>query len=202
MRTMLVMCLLLVAASMLFAQNAAPANGTAVVSTPKGIFTLRGGVLAKMNTASMKADKEMALFGAVQTPPAEGADNATRMAYYAELSKRNAPALLLVKDNSLLVIIGDGYARISQDTLTTEKAISIKDPNEPAADANQRGFRQDPVPGYVVVGDTLFLIRAREALSINTKDTAIITRAPLPASLQPAQNTPGRGPGGGGNRGN
>lgn len=202
MRTMLVMCVLLLAGA-LFAQNTAQYGGTAAVNTPKGLFMLRGGVLGKINTATMKVEKEMALFGAMPAAPAEGADNAARMAYFAELGKRNAPALLLVKDNSLLVIIGDGFARINQDTLTTEKPLSLKDPNE-VVDPNQRGFRQEPVPGYTMVGDTLFLIRSKEAMAIDVKEGKIITRAPLPADMQPAQNNyrGGGGPGGGGTRGN
>lgn len=199
MRTMLVMSMLLLAAGALFAQ-VAQSGGALMVNTPKGIYALRGGVLAHIDVATLKADKEMLLFDKMPAPPADGADNATRMAYFAEIQKRNAPALLLVKDNSLLIVIGDGFARVNQDTLKSEASASLKDPNE-APDPNQGRFvRQEPAPGYLLVGNTLFLMRSKEMMAINITDGKIITRAPLPADLQPVQYT-GRGNGGGGGRG-
>jgi hypothetical protein len=197
--------LLLLAASALFAQTAQN-GGTIMVNTPKGLFALRAGVLARLAPATLKVDKEMKLFGEMPALPAEGADSAARMKYYEELQKRNAPALMLVKDASLLVIIGDGFARINQETLATEKALSLKDPKE-VVDPNQR-FRQEPVPGYLLVGDTLFLMRSKEVMSINVTEGKIITRQPLPPELQTVQPNyqgnrggGGRGPGGGGGNG-
>lgn len=197
MKTILVFLALLLGGA-LFAQ-VAPNGGALMVNTPKGIFALRSGVLARIAPATLKVEKVMQIYGAMPEPPAQGADRDTIQKYYSEVSKRNAPAILLVKDGDLLLVTGDIFARINQDTLKVEATANLKDPAE-TTDPNQRGFRQEPVPGYLLVNTTLYLMKSKEILSVEITDGKL-TRQPLPAQLQPAQvnymSGGNRGPGGG-----
>ncbi len=195
-------CVGLLLGGALFAQ-VAPNGGALMVNTPKGIFALRSGVLARIVPATLKVDKVMQIYGALPEPPGQGSDREAFQKYYAEVAKRNAPAILLVKDGDLLLVTGDIFARINQDTLKVEATANLKDSTE-TADLNQRGFRQDPAPGYLLVNTTLYLLRAKEIVSVNIADGKL-TRQPLPAQLQPAQvnymgggNRGGGIPGGGG----
>ncbi|HOF86616.1 MAG TPA: hypothetical protein PLZ36_00750 [Armatimonadota bacterium] len=196
MKTFVLFVILLLGGA-LFAQ-VAPNGGALMVNTPKGIFALRSGVLARIAPATLKVEKVMQIYGALPEPPAQGAAREAFQQYYAEVAKRNAPAILLVKDGDLLLVTGDIFARINQDTLKVEATANLKDPAE-TADPNQRGVRQEPAPGYLLVNTTLYLLRSKDILSVEITDGKL-TRQPLPAQLQPVQPTfqggGGRGPGG------
>jgi len=194
--------MLMLATGALFAQGFGGGMGgnTAMVSTPKGLFALRAGVLAKINPATLKTEQVLEMFGAMPAAPAQGADEQTRRAYFTELQRRNAPAIMLVKDNSLLLLIGDGFARISQDDITKlEASASLKDPNA-AADGGNNPFGRmaEPMPGTLLLTNTLVVMRSKMIYSINIADGKY-TSAALDAKLQPQQMPRmGGGPGGGG----
>jgi len=197
--------LLLLAAGAVLAQGfgGMQASGdTLIVTTPKGLFALRNGVLGKFDPATLKSTAMLELFGPLPAPPANDATREARAAYSNEVQKRLAPPIMLVKDNALLVIIGDGFARIDQDTFKSD-ALDLRNPNAPAATG--RGFRQEGQPGYLLAGDTLYLMRGTEILSIDVAKVKLNTRGPLPKELQPLQlnfggfggNRPGGNRGGG-----
>jgi len=198
---------LLLAAGALLAQGpgGGPMGGgfdsqTLLVNTPKGLFALRSGVLAKYDITTLKAQQVFELFGPMPAPPAQGADRTAWGTYFAEMARRNAPAVMFARDNSLIVIVGDGFAKISQDTLKVELSADLR-PADAAAAEPGRGFRE-PTPGYLVVGNTLYLMRGKEMLSVALTDGKV-QRTPLPKELQPQQAN-FRGDGGnreGGNRG-
>jgi len=199
--------ILLLAAGAIFAQGfggGMPMGGnTLMVNTPKGLYALRAGVLAKFNPTTLKTDQVFELFGAMPTPPAAGADRTAMQTYFTELQRRNAPPIMLVKDDSLIVVIGDSFGRFNQDTLKAEATANLAAPGAaaPAAGGRTRGEGE---PGYLLVNNTLFLMRGTELLSINVTDGKILARTALPKELQPQQmNFPmgGGGNRGGGNRG-
>lgn len=216
MRYLVVMSVLLLAACALFAQGFGNMMGgnqgsTIMLHTSKGLFVLRSGVLAKFNTSTLKVDKELSLFGAAPTMPADRTDRTAMQAYMTDMQRRNAPGILLVKDNSLILLVGDGFARINQDTLTVEAAATIAP--EATADTTTTApgggaaFRMPTAaPSYLLSENTLFLMRGTEILSINVTDGKTLSRAALPKELQPtAMNFGGRNNGaggGGGGRGN
>lgn len=171
-------------------------GNTLMATTPKGLFVLRNGVLGKFEPATLKSTAVLELFGPLPAAPAAG-DRDARQAYSNEVQKRMAAPIMLVKDNTLLVVIGDGFARIDQETLKSD-ALSLTSPNAPAQ-ADGRGFRQEGEPGYLLVGNTLYLMRGMEILSIDIANMKILARGPLPKELQPLQFNFGGGFGGGNN---
>lgn len=191
--------MLMLAAGAVLAQ--APGGGgmqasgdTLMVTTPKGLFVLRNGVLAKFDPVTLKSGPVLELFGPMPAPPGQNATREERQAYNNEVQKRMAPPIMLVKDNALLVVIGDGFARIDQDTFKSD-ALDLRNPN--AAPAAGRGFRQEGAPGYLLVGDTLYLLRGTELISIDVAKVKLNARGPLPKEMQPIQFNIG---GFGGNR--
>jgi len=216
---------LLLASGAIFAQRANFNMGggnltTIMLKTDKGLFALRSGVLVKYDATTLQQIAEYKIFGDAPTAPVRPTDMTDQAAvaawrtdmqtYTTSLQKRQGAALMISTKDSLLIVIGDGFGRISQDTLKPEAKASllppatapaVVDPNAPAAPVRQT---VEPVPGYVLDGTTLFLMRAKEVLSINTVDGTIIARSTLPVELQPAaQNmfNPGGGRGGAGGNG-
>jgi len=207
MRFFWLLAIAMLATSSLFAQGFGGRQGsgamtTLMLNTPKGLFTLRSGVLAKYDLATLQPVKTLALFGAAPELPAGNAQRADRDKYYAEIAKRNAPAIMLTtKDGGLIIVIGDGFARINQDTLKVDASSSLVDPKAPPVDPNApRAI--EPVPGYLLVDTTLYLMRGKEMLAVNTTDGKVSTRSALPKELlplpMPSFQRGGGGPGGGG----
>lgn len=219
------MVVLLLAAGAIFAQGFQPfmgANNTAnsqMVNTDKGLFVLRNGVIAKYDLKTLQQDpKTLSLFGPEPTRPT---DQAAMQQYMAAMQQRQAPALMVAKDNFLYVIIGNGFAKINQDTLElATPALDITTPTDPTDVETAAGVQRyavEPVPSYVIVDSTIYLFRSKEVLAISLTDATILTRSPLAKELRPAQmnamggfgnrggqgfGNRGGGPGGpGGNRG-
>lgn len=202
--------LLVLATGILFAQGfgggmpGGNSGNTLLVNSPKGLFALRAGVLAKFDAATLKSALVFELFGPMPERPTDNNNRDAMQKYVTELQRRMAPPIMLVKDDALLVVIGDGFARINQDTLKVEATADLSPPGAPVAADAGRGFRNtDIVPGYLLVNNTLFLMRGTELLSLSVTDGKILARTPLPKELQPLQlNLPagGRGnqPAGGG----
>lgn len=194
---------LLLAASPLFAQAGrggimgAGGGSVQMVCTAKGLFALRNGVLVKFDAATLKEAQLLEIFGPMPERPADNADREAMQKYMADMQQRRAAAVMLVKDNSLLVIIGDGFARINQDTLEVEATADLKNPADAGAAGAAAGARTvEPAPTCLLVEDTLYLLRSREVLSISVTDGKILARSPLPQQLQPAQMNFQRGAGG------
>ena len=200
-RLLLLASLCMLAMCGLFAQAPGPVvgantGGSVLLSTPKALFVLRAGVLGRLNPTTLATEKVFQLFGPAPEPPAQGSDRAAMQKYFEELQRRNAPALLLAKDNALLIVVGDGFARLNQDTLKVEATADLRAPEEASAG---RGTRE--APGYLLQGNTLLLLRGKEMLSLSITDGKILARAPLPKELQPLQMQFNVTRGGGDNRG-
>ncbi|MHB9026609.1 MAG: hypothetical protein ACYC7E_20955 [Armatimonadota bacterium] len=194
MKQLLVVCVVLLAAGALFAQGTDSGSKTGtgessaqLVFTTKGLFALRSGVLVKYDVATLKpALPPFELFGKAPDPPAANADQPIQQKYRTEMMRRMAPAMMVPKDNSLLIIIGDGYARINQDTLKVEAKADLKNPTA-APEAETGRPRTEPAPAYALVENTLYLLRGTEMLALSITDGKIINRSPLPKELEPIQ---------------
>jgi len=213
---------LLLAAGALFAQRPNNMGGsnvtTIMLKTDKGVFALRSGVLVKYDAITLKQIAEYQIFGAAPTMPERPADMTDQTAvqawrtdmqtYNTTMQKRQGSALMIPTKDSLLIVIGDGFGRIDQDTLKPEAKASLL-PVTPAADPNAPAATPvapvrptvEPVPGYVLDGNTLYLMRAKEVMSINITDGTIIARTALPVELQAAGQNNMFNPGGGRNGG-
>jgi hypothetical protein len=189
-------------------------TGTLMVNTAKGLFVLRAGVLAKFSVPALKQQLMMQVWGPMPAAPADFSDREATSKYFTEMQRRLAPALLLAKDNSILVVVGDGFLRVNQDTLKTEAMTDLRDPAAAPADANAGGGNRfggfgrqnEPSLGYLLADTTLYLMRAKEMVAINITDGKILARTPLDKELQGIAFTMpnfggNRGGNGGGNRG-
>ncbi|MHB9133023.1 MAG: hypothetical protein ACYDBB_18300 [Armatimonadota bacterium] len=195
-RILLTTVALLFAIGPLFAQGMGGNGGvgaTNMLMTDKGLFVLRSGMLVKYDAAALKQAGEIELFGPAPAAPAENADRAARQKYNAEIARRLAPAIMLVKDNWLLIVIGDGFTRISQDTLKPEATGSLLPEKAPAADAapgaapgGGRGMfgAAEQVSGYLLVDNTLYLARSKELLAVDIMAGKVASRIDLPKGFQ------------------
>ena len=179
-------------------------GGTNMVCTDRGLFVLRNGVLAKYDLATLKAPEVFELFGPAPAMPTDATDRTAVQAYQTEMQRRLAPGLLLTHDNSLLVIVGNGFARINQDTLAVEATADLTPPAAATA-APGTGRAPEAAPAAQVQGDNLYLARTSEVLALNLKTGAIVGRAAVPEDMLPRSFGGGmggnRGGGAGGGRG-
>ncbi len=203
MKRFVMMSLLLVAtAGLLLAQVTGsgtltgPTSGsTVMVNTGKGLFALRAGVVAKYDFASLKLVKQLELFGNMPAAPTvDNTDRTASQAYYTALQVRMAPAIMIAKDSSLLIVIGDHFARISQETLKVEAKGDLSPAVKPAATTDTTGGRGgmrggmggfEAVPGYLLAGNVLCLMRSTEMLSVSITTGKVLARSALPKILQP-----------------
>jgi hypothetical protein len=179
---------------------------TTMVKTDKGLFVLRAGVLAEFDLTTLQKVQEMQLFGPAPERPTDMTDQVAMTKYVTDMARRAAPGVLLVKGDSLLLVIGDNFAKISQRTLKVEASASLAAPSAETDAA--AGPQIEGAPGTLLVDNTLYLMRSKEILAISVTDGKILTRSILPKELQPAQGGGmggrafGGGGGGRGNRGN
>ena len=189
----LVVAAVVLSASGLFAQGytggmprTGPVGSTQMVYTSHGLFVLRAGVLAKYDPQTLQEVQMFELFGPAPQLPQDSADQAAMQAYFAEMQRRLAPALMLTHEDSLLIIVGNGFARIDQKTLQVQATADLTMPQEGAgAESGQRLRRAEPAPTCLLVGQTIYLTRSSEVLALNVTEGEILGRTPLPAEMQP-----------------
>ena len=193
---------LVLAVNMLYAQGMG--SNTQVANTDEGLFVMRAGVVAKFDVETLQVKGEYPLFGAAPQMPADRTDQAAMRAYRTEMQRRNAPGVLLTTKESLLILIGDGFARINQKTFEIEAKGSIAAVVDPAAPAPAPNMfaGMEPAPTCLLDGNILYIIRSREVISLDITDGKVLLRTPVPADMMPQQrmNQPGGGgaPGGAG----
>ena len=190
----LVIVAVILSASSLFAQDymgSMPREGsvgsTQMVYSSHGLFVLRTGVLAKYDPQTLQEVQVFELFGPAPESPEDSTDRAGQQAYFAEMPRRMAPALMLTHEDSLLIIVGNGFARIDQETLKVEATADLTMPEEGEGPEFGRVLRRaEPVPTYLLVGDTIYLTRSQEILALGVTEGEILGRTPLPEEMHPA----------------
>jgi hypothetical protein len=195
---------------MMFMGQGTGSSTTLTVNTTHGLFVLRSGVLAKYAMDPLKQVQVLQLFGSTPEMPTDMTDSAAMQKYMAALQRRQAPAIMLVKNNALLVVIGNGFARINQETLQIEVQTDLA-ATPPANEAPGASRAADTaVSGYLLVENTLYLPRNTELLAVSVTDGKVLSRLALPQEMQPAPMMlmggpggarPGMGGNGGGNMG-
>ncbi len=184
MRILMVAIALAVAATSVFAQGfgggipGAPGGGTILLNTDKGLFALRAGVVAKYDTTTLKEVQTLPLLGPAPEAPTDFQDREA-MQQYRQAMQMRQNALMIANADSLLIVIGDHFYRVNQETLKSDATADLH-----AADA--AAGAPEPVPGYALAGNTLFLMRGKEMLSLNITDGKILARAPLSKAMQSA----------------
>ena len=150
-----------------------------VLYTDMGLFALRGGVLLKIDPKTMQVQGDaLELFGPAPKFPEKTyqEDPGAFTAYYAEVNQRLAPAIMLVKDRMLLVVIGTKFVRVNMDTMKIEVNRDFRNDND--TDPGPVGVSAVPL-AYELHGKTLYLLRLREMVALNTDDGANV-HTPLP----------------------
>ena len=189
-----VIAVVIVSASSLFAQGytgGTPGEGavgsTQMVCSSHGLFVLRTGVLAQYDPQTLQEVRVFELFGPAPELPEDSADRAGMQAYLGEMQRRMAPALMLIHEDSLLIIVGNGFARIDQETLKVAATADFTMPEEGEGTESGRGLRRvEPAPTYLLVGQTIYLIRSQEILALGVTEGEILGRTPLPEEMQSA----------------
>ncbi len=84
-----------------------------MVNTAKGVFALRDGILVKFDLKTVKLQgNTLELFGPMPKRP-EGDRRANAEAFRAwgaELAQRSAPAIMIPKDDALIIVIGTSFS--------------------------------------------------------------------------------------------
>ncbi len=184
----------ILSASCLFAQiymGDMPREGsvgsTQMVYSSHGLLVLRTGVLAKYNPQTLQEVQVFELFGPAPESPEDSTDRAGQQAYFAEMQRRMAPALMLTHEDSLLIIVGNGFARIDQETLKVEATADLTMPEEGEGTESGRDLSwAQPAPTYLLVGQTIYLTRSNEVLALDVTEGKILGRTPLPEEMQSA----------------
>ncbi len=109
-RYLILSIVLLFAAGAVFATSTAAdttqagsnSGTTVIVKATKGLFVVRGGVLAKYDFATLKQVKELEMFGPPPTAPTDMTDTDARTKYFNDIQQRTAPALLIPRESDLL----------------------------------------------------------------------------------------------------
>ena len=194
--------MLLLAGSALYAQgggggafNMGARSNTLLVNTDEGLFVMRSGVIAKFDVETLQVKHEYPLFGAMPQPPADRTDRAAMTAYNTDIQRRNAPAVMLAVKESLLVLIGDNFARINQKTFEIEATGTLAAADAPAAPGGVMAFLGEPAPTTLLEDDILYIVRQREMISLDITNGTVLARMALPADMLPRQQGVGRGGG-------
>ncbi len=189
-----VMAAVIASASCLFAQiymggtlREGAVGSTQMVYSSHGLFVLRTGVLAKYDPQTLQEVQVFELFGPAPKLPEDSTDRAGVQTYLGEMQRRMAPALMLTHEDSLLIIVGNGFARIDQETLKVAATADFTMPEEGEGTELGRGLRRvEPAPTYLLVGQTIYLTRSNEVLALDVTEGEILGRTPLPEEMQPA----------------
>ena len=179
-------------------------SNTILLKTDNGLFALRSAVLVKYDATTLQQLGEFQIFGPAPEMPTMDAENpdvqdyvTALQNYFKDQQKRQGPALMIASKDSLLVVIGNGFGRINQQTMKLEAKASLLPPTAtPPNGGDQQAppilqflAPAEPTPGYVLAGTTLYLMRGKEVLAINTTDGTILARTSLPAELQATPNS-------------
>ena len=158
--------------------------------TENGFFVLQNGTLLKYDPATLKAQGTVELFGPLPNPqarqapaavpaqadkpaalnaqqppfaqPAQQAQDApgANEQLRQQTLRRSAPAVMLIKDPSLLIVVGNTFFRVNQNTLAIEAKGTLGDNNNPNAAVNRRPItaKQHADLLYIEQGGTLSVI--------------------------------------------
>ena len=190
---------------MMFGQS----NGALLESTSKGVFALRNGVLAKFDTKTLQLAGSVELFGPMPAAPQPGLQQNGSGAireWHMQVAKRSAPAIMLHKDDSLIIVIGSSFFRVNEDTLVISAQSDLTAPNAAPAAPGRMMMQPATAPAYKLEDDHLLLLEDTELISVNTQDGTVVGRTPLPDAMIPSPMMPrgnrgGQGWGGGGGDG-
>ena len=170
-------------------------SGATVVSTAYGLFVLDNGVLAKYDNQTLKLRGQLELFqGGPKRPEGDPSQNPDAWRNFAqEASRRSGQGVMIAKEGSLLIIQGDMFVRVKQQTMEKAATANLA-PKASASGASSRGassfgFR----PGYTLVNNTLYVVEPTEVLSVDTITGKILSRSELPKSMQAQADMPGGG---------
>jgi hypothetical protein len=177
--------------------NAGGNRATQVEATPAGLFVLREAVLARMDL-KLQQQQTLELFGPMpEMPKAQVAQpdgapfqqvaNPAFQKWFAEGAKRRAPAVMLVDGERLLIVIGDAFFNVNTRTLMVDAKCDLAAQDDLAQQEGIRAFLPLMPPILKVQGDTLFVVRERDVVSVDVKAGKALNRLALPKAMVPEQ---------------
>lgn len=215
MKQSLILMVVLVVVTALSSFAQAPGGGAPAVMTltDQGLIIVRAATVAKIDLAKLESKGTIDLFGPMPAAPAARAAQADRIAYRAEMTKRNAtPVMIAVADakaktSNLFIIIGDQFVNIDLITFKILANVSTLAPVDPAAAAaapaaggqwqQAQAAADIPVLQYNEKDGSLYVLKGTNIISINTADGKVAVRGTLPKELTPAVTNPWGGKNGG-----
>ena len=166
--------------------------------TPQGVFVLRAGILAKFDPQTLTPQGTLELFAPVpaqptmpQNPTAQ--DRQVMRDWMMAMMPRMAPAIMLLNGDMLLIVQGNNFFRVNQQTLKLEAAqTALAKP-----DANNPRQMMMAKPELRLVDNTLYILMDDQLVSVNIGDGAVLSRGVLPKEMMAQMQMPAGMMGGG-----
>jgi len=153
----------------------------AAEATPRGLFLLADGVLARYSPGLAQC-VTLQLLPPLPPLPPEGNDRQAQQQWFTERALRGTPAAMLPAGEMLYVVYAGILFRVNQNTLTVEK--TPLDPQPPHEDPRRLQNASTP-PLLKLQADTLYIIRQFDLLAVDVQAGAVITHADLPREMAP-----------------
>lgn len=122
-------------------------------------------------------------------PPNEQKDAQAMQRWQHAMQLRAATPAIVKNDTSLIVIIGDTFTRVNQQTMEVEAKTSLADPANPNPAPINPG-----APALKLAGGTLYLLNNPKLLAVDIATGKVLTRGTMPppaaANMPPAPLPP------------
>lgn len=150
--------------------------------TPQGLLVLKGGVLLRLDPATLEQRQLLELFGPLPIIPLGAVTPEQRQQAALGLLPRYYPAVMVPVQDDVLIVIGDAYFRVHATDLTIAAQSRFDQPFAQNAD-NLRNLLDTPTA--LVHEQSLYLTRGNQVLAINIADGKAQAVGNLPWQMQP-----------------
>jgi len=151
-----------------------------VQSTPHGVFVLRNGILALLDTQTLQPKNLLELFPPPPPPPGPQAPFAAAPPAPVNVD-RLYPASLLPFEDDLLILIGDHLFRVDAAAVKPRYDADLSGPFGQAAN---RWRELATPPALELKGDMLYIVRATQMCVVNVREGKLLATVQLPPALQ------------------
>lgn len=160
-------------------------QATTVKSTDGAFFVLRNGVLGKFDPQTLEPLGQYALFGPMPEQPKQDAPAADLQAYLTELTKRLAPATVVVHGTNLVIATNDQFVYIDGTTLQPKINVPLaaQAAAVPAAGGLRLGGMISSGPTLEVNGNIAYLVRGDSMAAFDLDAAKVLADAKIPATM-------------------
>ncbi len=143
-----------------------------IKATADAVYVLCYGGLVKLDAKTLEPVKVKALYG----PVINVAENATTEAKtFAGIdhARRTLPAVMLLQDNAMLIVIGDDFFRVNTDTLEIEKQTQLAQVDDNALVKRMNQLLSYKQPQVLPTAHGLLVTRGKECMLVNTQNGSV-----------------------------